>query len=205
MIWIQCTGQSESSRIYRDKGPATVGGAFENRDFIFIDMPEFISPVDTSPGWYEPGPQILIQGKVFHQDGTTPAANVILYYYHTDVHGIYANRTGLNATVKRHGYIRGWVKTASDGRYAIYTVRPASYPNTSIQAHIHVTVKEPDISVPYWIDEWVFDDDPLLAHDYKDSMRHRGGSGILHLEKKEDLWVANHNIILGLNIPNYPE
>ena len=205
MIGLQCTAQTEPSNIFRDKGPAIVGGAFENRDFMFTDMPEQLMPVDTSPGWEEPGPKILIQGRVFHRDGVTPAPNVILYYYHTDIHGIYADKTGLNPRIRRHGYIRGWIKTDREGHYGIYTIRPASYPNTSIQAHIHVSVKEPDISIPYWIDEWVFDDDPLLAANYEKNMRKRGGSGILNLVQQGDLWVANHNVILGLNIPNYPD
>jgi len=36
-------------------------------------------------------------------------------------------------------------------------------------------------------------------------MENRGGSGILRVLVSGDLQIAEHNIILGLNIPNYPE
>jgi protocatechuate 3,4-dioxygenase beta subunit len=36
-------------------------------------------------------------------------------------------------------------------------------------------------------------------------MRNRGGSGVLRLLEQGDLHIAEHNIVLGLNIPDYPE
>ncbi|WP_273566338.1 hypothetical protein [Maribacter halichondriae] len=36
-------------------------------------------------------------------------------------------------------------------------------------------------------------------------MTNRGGSGILRAMKRNGFQVAEHNIILGLNIPNYPQ
>ena len=139
------------------------------------------------------------------KDGKTPAPNVILYYYHTDIYGKYPNSESLDQRVLRHGYMRGWVKSDSAGQYAIYTVRPASYPNSQIMAHIHPSIKEPDIEMPYYIDEWVFDDDPFLTDIQRKNMSNRGGSGILKTTLIENIQVANHDIILGLNIPNYPK
>ena len=149
--------------------------------------------------------KLLIAGTIFKQDGRTPAPNVILYYYHTDINGYYAKREGLDQRVARHGYIRGWVKSDEKGRYAIYTVRPAPYPNGDMPAHIHPSIKEPDIDKEYYIDEFVFDDDTLLTPAKRNALENRGGSGILKVSQKGDLQVAEHNIILGLNIPNYPE
>ena len=183
----------------------TVGGPFENGEFIYIGMPEIINSTDTSAGWVQDGQKLLITGTIFKQDGKTPAPNVILYYYHTDINGYYAKREGLDQRVARHGYIRGWVKSDEKGRYAIYTVRPAPYPNGDMPAHIHPSIKEPDIDKEYYIDEFVFDDDTLLTPAKRNALENRGGSGILKVSQKDDFQVAEHNIILGLNIPNYPE
>jgi protocatechuate 3,4-dioxygenase beta subunit len=127
-----------------------------------------------------------------------------LYYYHTDANGYYANREGLDRRVIRHGYIRGWVKSDENGRYAIYTVRPAPYPNANIPAHIHPAIKEPTMN-EYYIDEFHFDDDKLLTSALRRTFENRGGSGILRLRAHGELHIAEQNIILGLNIPNYPE
>ena len=44
---------------------------------------------------------------------------------------------------RRHGYIRGWMKTNEKGQYRFYTLKPASYPNSTAVKHIHPTIKEP--------------------------------------------------------------
>lgn len=114
-------------------------------------------------------------------------------------------RRGWTKRVARHGYIRDWVKSDANGKYSIYTVRPAPYPNSDIPAHIHPAIKEPGISKEYYIDEFVFDDDKLLTTLKRKALENRGGSGILRVVQQGDLQIAEHDIILGLNIPNYPE
>jgi protocatechuate 3,4-dioxygenase beta subunit len=84
-------------------------------------------------------------------------------------------------------------------------VRPASYPNTDFEAHIHPAIKEPNIEKEYYLDEFVFDDDKLLTGEKRGNLQNRGGSGVLRVLENGDLQIAEHNIILGLNIPNYPE
>jgi protocatechuate 3,4-dioxygenase, beta subunit len=83
-------------------------------------------------------------------------------------------------------------------------VRPAPYPNETIPAHIHLAVKEPELN-EYYIDDLVFDDDKLLTADLRKNMEHRGGSGVLRLLELEQTQIAEHDIILGLNVPDYPE
>ena len=203
-----CKGQtkpvsSKSKELNTSSG--IVGGPFENGEFMYIGMPENIKSIDTSAGWTQPGQKLLITGTIFKLDGKTPAPGVIFYYYHTDISGVYAGKQGLDPSVIRHGYIRGWVKSDANGRYSIYTVRPAPYPNTNFEAHIHPSVKEPNIDKEYYIDEFVFDDDILLTGEKRKKLENRGGSSILRVFTKNDLQIAEHNIILGLNIPNYPE
>jgi protocatechuate 3,4-dioxygenase, beta subunit len=202
---LSCNGQPISTTKNSTEKSSIVGGPFENGEFMYIGMPKNINPIDTSAGWTQNGQKLLVTGTIYKTDGKTPAPNVVLYYYHTDINGVYANKDGLDPKVVRHGYIRGWVKSDTNGKYAIYSVRPAPYPNTNFEAHIHLSIKEPNIGNEYYIDDFVFDDDPLLTGEKRKKLQNRGGSGVLRVLKKDDLQIAEHNIILGLNIPNYPE
>ncbi len=208
LFLVSCIGQSKQPSlpglIPKEKN-GIVGGPFENGAFMYIGMPEKILSIDTSKGWAQKGQKLLITGTMYKLDGKTPAPNVILYYYHTDINGLYAYKPGLDSRVVRHGYIRGWVKSDSMGRYAFYTVRPAPYPNSNFEAHIHPAIKEPNIDNEYYIDEFVFDDDKLLTPAKRKKLEQRGGSGILRVFNIGDLQIAEHDIVLGLNIPNYPE
>lgn len=207
LTFLNCHGQSNDAGTNpaANSGGKVVGGPFENGEFMYIGKPEWINSVDTSAGWSQPGQKLLITGTIFKRDGKTPAPDVILYYYHTDINGYYSDKKGLDRRVIRHGYIRGWVKSDENGKYSIYTVRPAPYPDEDIPAHIHPSVKEPDIEKEYYIDEFVFDDDKLLTGDKRKALENRGGSGVLRVLVKNDLQIAEHDIILGMNVPNYPE
>jgi protocatechuate 3,4-dioxygenase, beta subunit len=187
-----------------------VGGNFENREFTYYGISKNISAVDTSPGWNLQGSKLLLTGAVFAADAKTLAPGVLVYYYHTNTAGRYQHRPAEarsmppNETGQTHGYIRGWVKTDSAGRYSIYTTRPGVYPATDEPAHIHLTVKEPNNISEYYIDEFVFDDDPFLNTAKRRRLENRAGSGILRLVQKDGVLVGERNIILGLNIPDYP-
>ena len=150
------------------------------------------------------GRKLTVRGIVVKADGITPAPEVIVYVYHTDQTGIYPKKGDETGWGKRHGYIRGWMRTNEKGEYTFYTLRPASYPNDSIPAHIHITIKEPAMN-EYWIDDYFFEDDPFLTIKERKKLDERGGNGILKLrEIGKGEFVAERNIILGKNIPNYP-
>ena len=202
-----CNGQSKTNSATTENTGTEkiVGGGCDGCELMFVDMPAKILSVDTSAGWSENGQKLLITGRVLKIDGKTPAPDVVIYYWQTDINGYYSPKEGMNEKAKRHGHIRGWVKTDLNGNYSIYTVRPAPYPNESIPAHIHTSIKEPNIDNEYYIDEFVFDDDKLLTGKKRKALENRGGSGILRVLISEDYQIAEHNIILGLNIPNYPE
>lgn len=152
-----------------------------------------------------PGIQLTVSGVVYLPGGA-PAPGVIIYVYHTDQKGVYPLRGDEQGWARRHGYLRGWMKTNEKGAYSFTTLRPQPYPGRSGPAHIHVTIKEPDKNA-YWIDEFVFDDDPLLDETHRNSMQNRGGSGILQIPPaeagKQNLNLVR-NIYLGRNIPRYP-
>ncbi|MBL7794795.1 MAG: intradiol ring-cleavage dioxygenase [Saprospiraceae bacterium] len=177
----------------------------EHCDLMYIGMPADINSVDTSIGWTEQKQKLVITGTVYQLDGKTPASDIIVYYYHTDDEGYYSPRAGMDEKETQHGHLRGWIKTGADGKYAIYTGRPASYPNGRAPQHIHLLIKEPDLDNEYYIDDFVFDDDPNLVETERKRLQNRGGNGILKVKQSGDVQMASHDIILGLNIPGYPQ
>lgn len=203
-----CNGQPQknSPSILPSQSQAVIGGGCDGCELMYVGMPKNIAAVDTSAGWSEMGQKLLITGTVYKLGGKIPASNVIIYYWQTDAEGHYSPAEGMDVKARRHGHLRGWVKTDKNGHYALYTIRPAPYPKDVMPAHIHTSIKEPNIADEYYIDEFVFDDDPLLLQAWKKNPpENRGGSGKLRVLISDDLQIAEHNIILGLNIPNYPE
>jgi protocatechuate 3,4-dioxygenase, beta subunit len=201
-----CMAQSKDKTSASNKTEPNkiVGGGCDGCEIMFVGMPNMMDAVDTSAAWREAGQKLLLTGTVFNHDGKTSAPDVIIYYWQTDNNGFYSPKPGMDERAKRHGHIRGWVKTDSNGKYSIYTIIPGPYPNEDMPAHIHTSIKEPTIDNEYYIDEFVFDDDKLLTTEKRKALENRGGSGILKVLESGDLQIAEHNIILGLNIPNYP-
>ncbi len=180
-----------------------VGGPFENAEYFYYGMPERIDSTHTSVGWESGGQKLILTGTVYNRDGKIPAEGIVLYYYHTNSDGYYAGGSGADPRAIRHGHLRGWVKSDANGKYTIRTIRPAPYPNEKIPAHIHFAVKEPQLN-EYYVDDVVFDDDPLLTQDLRKAMENRCGSGIVQLKKSGDTLVAERDFILGMNIPDHP-
>ena len=173
-----------------------VGGPCEGCEAVFEYGSKKLSWIDTLPDFKEPGPKLEISGTVYQADGKTPARDVILYIYHTDQNGVYPQKGSETGWAKRHGYLRGWIKTNADGRYKFYTLRPASYPNTRAPKHIHPVIKEPNKN-EYYVDEYLFADDPYLDEKEKTSQQKRGGSGIITLTKKQDgTWVGQKDMVI---------
>jgi len=191
--------QSQTKKTDKDK---IIGGPCEGCEAVFEYGNKKLSAIDTLPDFEKTKPKLKLTGTVFKKDGKTPAENVILYIYQTDRKGIYATKGDEKGWAKRHGYIRGWIKTDKLGKYTFYTFRPASYPSGIEPEHIHITVKEPNKN-EYYIDEFVFDDDPMLTQKEKGELENRGGSGIVQPILKDGILTVSRDIILGLNIPNY--
>ena len=199
-ISIQITGCSQSNNTKK------IGGGCEGCEVIFASPVAFekLNWVDTLPDFNEAGPKLIISGTVYKSDGKTPAKDIVVYFYHTDQTGHYTNKYNEKGYAGRNGYIKGWIKTNAKGEYKIYTLKPAAYPGTNIPAHIHPVIKEPNKN-EYYIDEYLFEGDPFLTASQRSRQELRGGSGIISLEKKDNMLYGKRNIILGRNIPNYVE
>ncbi len=183
--------------------PRLVGGPCEGCEAVFEYGNRKLSPVDTLPDFNDKGMRIKVTGTIYENDGKTPAEGVILYIYHTDQNGVYATRGDETGWGRRHGYIRGWVKTGRDGKYTFYTLKPGTYPNRRTPAHIHPVILEPDGKY-YWLGSYHFAGDPLLTEREISPKSPRGGSsGLLRLRKEGDLWVGERDIVLGKNVPGY--
>lgn len=191
-----------SSSGQQTPGASLRGSPCEGCEAVFEFGSRVLKSVDSLPDFSMNGPRLKVTGIVLKPDRKTPAADVILYIYHTDQNGIYAKKGGEKGWGKRHGYIRGWIKTGKDGRYTFYTLKPGTYPSREEPAHIHATLLEPGGKY-YYIDEWHFRGDPLLFKLKGQAGAPYGGSGLVTLAQEGHYWVARRAIILGLNLPDY--
>ena len=139
------------------------------------------------------GEKMVISGKVFEADGKTPAPNVLIYLYHTDIEGYYGRSGGEH----KHGRYRGWLLTDAEGRYSFQTIKPAPYPENRFAAHIHMTVTTTAMRED-WIDSILFEGDKLISERERQTAGQKGGfNPILSLKKGENnLWMATRDIQL---------
>ncbi|MCB0649535.1 MAG: hypothetical protein KDC49_22855 [Saprospiraceae bacterium] len=201
MVGCQATSVQKPDSIL----PTKIGGGCDGCELMYIDMPAQMDHIDTSQGWSTGNQKLVITGRVLSVDGHTPASDVILYYWHTDDEGLYTFDGKGDTKAGKHGSLRGWVKTNAAGQYTIYTSRPVPYPSGEMAAHIHLSIKEPDLANEYYVDEINFDDDQFLLPQFtKNPPEKRGGSGVVRVLLDGDAQLAEHDIILGLNIPFYP-
>jgi protocatechuate 3,4-dioxygenase beta subunit len=159
-----------------------------------IDAPISVSPKTILFTDADKGEKMVISGKVFEPDGKTPAPNVLIYLYHTDIEGYYGRgKSGEH----KHGRYRGWLLTDADGRYSFQTIKPAPYPENRFAAHIHMTVTTRAMSED-WIDSILFEGDKLISARERETAGQKGGfNPILKLERGEnDLWHATRDIRL---------
>lgn len=183
-----------------------VGLPCEGCEGVFPGMPERatmpsearVAPAD------EPGEALVVTG-VVRDAGGEPVPGIIVYAYQTDAEGIYPRPADPGAgDYERHGTLRAWAKTDAKGAYTFRTIRPASYPGTTIPQHIHMHIVEAG-RCTYYIDGIMFEDDPHLSDRERERSRRRGGSGLVMPERDEGgVWRAQRDITLGEHVPGYP-
>jgi len=182
-----------------------IGGPCEGCEAVFQGLPDSLSSRGQIATVEEPGEPMRIDGVVYDADGR-PAPGVIVYAYQTDAAGEYPPATAFRGQAAyRHGRMRGWVRTDSEGRYRFRTIRPGSYPSRDNPAHVHMHVIEPGCCT-YYLSDIHFTDDPLLMPDERARLREgRGGSGLVTPRRDEEgVWVVRRDIHLGRGVPDYP-
>src|SRR5262245_61350682 len=139
LVWIYGCSQP---KFEQENNGRKVGGDCEDCVALFEYGSKKLSWTDTLPDFQDNGPKMEVTGTIYQSDGKTPDAGVIIYIYHTDQEGVYPTKGNETGWAKRHGYIRGWIKTDQSGKYKFYTLRPGAYPGRQNPEHIHATVKE---------------------------------------------------------------
>ena len=133
-------------------------------------------------GENEPGEPLIMSGHIFTPDGTATLSGINLFVYQTDATGRYTTSGGDNRNTRLHGLMR----TDAAGRYEFRTIKPASYPQTRNPSHIHAYVSGPGYP-EYWIDEYLFDDDPFVLADVRQRYKNLGTfSPIVKLTRDKD-------------------
>ncbi len=156
------------------------------------DVPANVSWKSVLSKESDKGEKMLISGTIYEADGKTPAPNVLIYLYHTDIEGFY----GKNGEHK-HGRYRGWMLTDAQGKYEFQTIKPAPYPENRFAAHIHTTLTTADFKED-WIDNYLFEGDKLISARERQEAGKKGGfQPILKLEKGANgIWNAKRDIQL---------
>jgi len=162
------------------------------------EAPENISWKTNIPPKGELGEKLIISGTIYLPDKKTPAKNIIVYVYHTNKEGIYPKIGNEKGNGQYHGYLRGWMKTDSNGKYEFETIRPAPYHTHGGEpAHIHYNIQGPK-HPEYWLTALWFSDDPRVTDDYLMSVKRSGGfSNVIALKQDENnVLRGERNIIL---------
>jgi protocatechuate 3,4-dioxygenase beta subunit len=205
VLLASCCLRMQETESRPDREPI-VGQPCEGCEAVFVGLPESLTATRRIAPENEPGEAMKIRGTVRDQNGH-PVSGVIVYAYHTNAKGVYPTDEQLADTAAfRHGRLRSWAKTDAEGNYGFDTIRPASYPNTEIAAHVHMHVIEPG-RCTYYIDELLFEDDPHLTQQERDGIsRARGGSGLTAPRRDaKGTWIVTRDIVLGKNVPDYPK
>ncbi len=105
----------------------------------------------------EPGPTLSVSGVVVDPE-RKPVAGASLYAYQTDAEGYYGVKP---ASDNRNPRLKVFLRSDAQGRWAFETIRPGSYPNSSIPAHIHFEVSAPGFAAKVF--EIVFAGDPFIT------------------------------------------
>jgi protocatechuate 3,4-dioxygenase beta subunit len=181
-----------------------IGGPCEGCEAVFQGLPETLTSIARIAPRDEPGEPMRITGTVY-AERARPAAGVIVYAYQTNAQGVYPPAEQFRGQAAyRHGKLRAWVRTDGSGQFRFDTIRPASYPNNDIPAHVHLHVVEPGCCT-YYLTSIHFTDDPLLSEEERERVRQgRGGSGLVTPERDADgVWLVARDIHLGEGVPGY--
>ena len=166
---------------------------YRKRSPIYDFSEKKLNNVDTIPDFASKKQKLKITGTIYENDGITPAKNVMLFIHQTDENGEFELK---RQNKKRYVHHRGWIKTDADGKYTFYTFVPGEFIYGGDLKQILPIIKEPN-KPEYKIETFLFDDDPKLAGKCRLKVEDTNPNRILRLNKKEGLFEAKRDIILG--------
>jgi protocatechuate 3,4-dioxygenase beta subunit len=105
----------------------------------------------------EPGQRLQVNGVVVGPDGA-PIGGASLYIYQTDAEGYYGVKP---ASDNRNPRLKLFLRSDAQGAFAFDTIKPGSYPDSRVPAHIHFEVTAPGRAPKIF--EIVFEGDPLVT------------------------------------------
>jgi protocatechuate 3,4-dioxygenase beta subunit len=109
----------------------------------------------------EPGQPLSVTGVVVGPDGA-PVANASLYIYQTDHEGYYGVKP---ASDNRNPRLKLFLRSDARGAWSFETIKPGSYPNGRVPAHIHFEVSAPGRAPRIF--EIVFEGDPFITAEMR--------------------------------------
>ena len=166
---------------------------YKKRSPVYDFSETILNNVDTIPDFGLKPHKLKITGTIYENDGKTPAKNVILFIHQTDENGNFILK---RQNKKRYVHHRGWIKTDADGKYTFYTFVPGNYAYSNALKQILPIIKEQN-KPEYKIETFLFDDDPKLTGKCRNKVEETNPNRILKLDKKEGLFFATRDIILG--------
>jgi catechol 1,2-dioxygenase len=132
------------------------------------------------------GTPLIISGTVYGADCRTPLLGALIEVWQTDARGEYGPGHGTDE--QRCCYLQAIVKTDSNGRYRIQTIRPGHYrgEDPPPPAHIHFNVQHGEAGV---LTEVLFAGDPYLPED-------ASGAEVIRLEEDGKRLLGRFDIVL---------
>ena len=109
----------------------------------------------------EPGEPLHVSGVVVGPDNT-PIAGASLYVYQTDREGYYGVKP---ASDNRNPRLKLFLRTDASGAYSFETIKPGSYPESRVPAHIHFEVSAAGRAPKIF--EIVFTGDPFITSEMR--------------------------------------
>jgi protocatechuate 3,4-dioxygenase beta subunit len=187
-----------------DGSERVVGGRCEGCEAVFTALPDRLPSIARLGAHDAAGEPLSIHGRVLDAAGA-PRPGIVVYAYQTDAAGHYPPAPELGGAASRHGRLRGWALSDENGLYGFATVRPASYPDSSVEQHVHMHVIEPG-RCTYYLGDLLFDDDPKLGSRQRERARDaHGGNGVVRPSGDPSGWTVRRNIQLGLNVSDYDD
>ena len=105
----------------------------------------------------EPGQPLTVSGVVVGPDNA-PIAGASIYVYQTDREGYYGVKPQSD---NRNPRLKLFLRTDARGAYSFETIKPGSYPNGGVPAHIHFEVSAAGRAPNVF--EIVFTGDPFIT------------------------------------------